>query len=215
MATGLDAEPRAASSRTARCSVTPPLRDPGARAHPERARDVADAIGVSTGLARLLQKPKVHDEFAGDSDRRRPECGTDRAAAQIASDANVQLAGLAFEAGLSAVDGEIVNVFHTASADTEDQTIVAPLETLQRLYATDAVTFVAAWLHDASTPRPSPPTCGPRCARAASPRRSTPIEDYDVNPYYVGSMSSSPRWSASSACSSSRWSCSASSMRRP
>ncbi len=152
------------------------------------ARDVADAIGVSAGLARLLQKPKVHDEFASSATFVVPECGTERAAAQIASDANVQLAGLAFDGGLSAVDGEIVSVFHTASGDTEDQTIVAPLETLQRLYQTDAVTFVAAWLHD-----PSDATAVAADLRAALRGRGIAAsvytyEDYDVNPYYVGSM---------------------------
>jgi putative ABC transport system permease protein len=152
------------------------------------ARDIPDAIGVSLGLARLLQKPKVHDEFTSGAPLVVPECGTPRAAAQIASDANVQLAGLAYDGGLSAVDGEIVSLFHTASTETEDQTVVAPLETLQRLYATDTVTYVAAWLHEASDAAGVAADLRASLATRGIPASVYTYEDYDVNPYYVGSM---------------------------
>lgn len=152
------------------------------------ARDVTGAIGVSLGLARLLQKPKVHDEFPPGAALEIPECGTDRAAGQIASDANVQLAGLAYDGGLSAVDGEIVSVFHTASTETEDQTIVAPLEMLQRLYATESVTYVAAWLRDASDAAAVAADLRATLAARGVPASVYTYQDYDVNPYYVGSM---------------------------
>ena len=114
-----------------------------------QAGDVEGAVGLSAGLARLLGKPKVHDELPRAVDVVVPECGTPAAADQIASDANVQLAAMTFDTSLGAVDGEVVNVFHTASMDTEDQTVVASLALLQKLYATDDVTYVAAFLHDA------------------------------------------------------------------
>ena len=117
-----------------------------------------------------------------------PACGTPAADAQIAADANIQLAGLAYDGGLSAVDGEIVSMFHTASADAEDQTIVAPLETLQRLYATDAVTYVAGWLHDAADAAAVASDLRARLGAHGIAASVYTYEDYDVNPYYVGSM---------------------------
>ena len=97
---------------------------------------VDGAVGLSAGLARLLGKPRVHDELAGAALTLVPDCGTPKAAVQIAADANIQLAGMTFDGSLSAIDGEIVNLFHTPTAETEDQTVVTTLDTLQRLYAT-------------------------------------------------------------------------------
>jgi putative ABC transport system permease protein len=100
----------------------------------------------------------------------------------------VQLAALDFDGALSAVDGEVVNVFHTPSVDTEDQTVVTSLALMQRLYTTDSVTFVAVFLHAASD-------AGEVAAdlRSAFAARQVPADvhtylEYDVNPYYVGTM---------------------------
>jgi putative ABC transport system permease protein len=150
--------------------------------------DVVGAIGVSEGLARLLGKPRVHDEVHGAAIALVLDCETPAAMAQIAADANVQLAGMTFDGALTAIDGEIVNVFHTPTAETEDQTILAPLETLQRLYATDAVTYVGLFLHDhrqadavARDLREHMRAEGLRVDVYA-------FNDSRVNPYYVGSM---------------------------
>ncbi len=153
-----------------------------------QAPDVEGAVGLSAGLARLLGKARVHDETNGAGAIVMPACEDPGAAAQIAADANVQLAGLTFSGSLGAVDGEVVNVFHTPSIDTEDQTVVTSLALLQRLYDTEDVTFVAAFLHDArDTPAVSADL------RRALAARGVPAEvftylDYDVNPYYVGTM---------------------------
>ena len=189
MATGVDVatEARILAHREVRQHVA-------AFAQPTRgrtladARDVEGAIGVSMGLARLLQKTKVHDDLPPAVTFVVPACGTPAADAQIAADANIQLAGLAYDGGLSAVDGEIVSMFHTASADADDQTIVAPLETLQRLYATDAVTYVAGWLHDAADAAAVAADLRARLVVRGIAASVYTYEDYDVNPYYVGSM---------------------------
>lgn len=153
-----------------------------------QAPEVPGAVGLSAGLADLLVKPKVHDEIGRVETVVIPQCDSPEARAQIASDANVQLAGLTFDGSLGAVDGEVVNVFHTPSIDTEDQTVVTSLALLQDLYDTGDVTFVAAFLRRADE--------APAVAadlRAALAARGVPAEvftfqDYDVNPYYVGTM---------------------------
>lgn len=189
LATGVevDTEARILSHRDVREYVADFARPVRGRALVD-AGDVPGAISVSAGLARLLQKPQVHDEIAGDAPLVVPECGTPAATAQIAADANVQLAGLAYDGGLSAVDGEIVSVFHTASADTEDQTLTTSLDVLQRLYATDTVTYVAAWLRDPDDAH----AVAARLREALAARNIAAsvytYDEYDVNPYYVGSM---------------------------
>lgn len=153
-----------------------------------QATEVEGAVGLAAGLARLLHKPRVHDEVGPLESFVVPVCDSEEALAQIAADANVQLAARTFDGSLGAVDGEVVNVFHTPSTETEDQTVVTSLALLQQLYDTDHVTFVAAFLHEAAD--------APAVAadlRAALASRDVPVDvftylDYDVNPYYVGTM---------------------------
>jgi putative ABC transport system permease protein len=152
------------------------------------ATDVEGAVGLSAGLARLLEKPRVHDEIDEAGTVIVPDCGSAEAKAQIASDANVQLAALDFDGALSAVDGEVVNVFHTPSVDTEDQTVIASLQLMQRLYTTESITFVAVFLHDASDAEGVAADLRRELAARQVPADVHTFKEYDVNPYYVGTM---------------------------
>jgi putative ABC transport system permease protein len=161
-----------------------PLRG---RALPD-AGDVDGAVGLAAGLARLLNKPRVHDEVAGQPLVLVPDCGTPEAIDQIAADANIQLAAMTFDGSLSAIDGEIVNLFHTPASDTEDQTILTSVETLQRLYETASVTYVGVFLH-----RPTDAAAVARDLEAALEADGIAVDAYPytdsrANPYYVGSM---------------------------
>jgi putative ABC transport system permease protein len=161
-----------------------PLRG---RPLPEAA-DVVGALGLSEGLARLLGKPKVYDDVRGTPITLVPDCGSSDIAAQIASDANIQLAGMTFDGSLSAIDGEIVNVFHTPTAETEDQTVLAPLDLLQRLYATEAVTYVGLFLHDHRQAEEVARDLDAQLKGAGLGVEVYAFTDSRVNPYYVGSM---------------------------
>jgi putative ABC transport system permease protein len=152
-------------------------------------RDVPGAVGLSSGLARLLNKPRVHDEFPpGVELILVPDCTAPEAAAQVASDANVQLAGLSFAGSLAAVDGEVVNIFRTPSADTEDQTVLTSIETLQGLYDTDEVTYIAVFLHDDRDAATFAADLGERLRAAGVAAAVYPYDDDRVNPFYVGTM---------------------------
>lgn len=152
--------------------------------------NVEGAVGLAAGLAQLLGKARIHDDFRGHPpDVVVPDCAKpDLAARQIASDANIQLAGLSFDGSLAAVDGEVVNVFHTPSAETEDQTIHAPLATLQALYATDAVTYVAVFLRDVQQTDVFAGDLRQQLAARGVRADVYTYRDARVNPYYVGSM---------------------------
>jgi putative ABC transport system permease protein len=161
-----------------------PLRG---RALPE-ALDVEGAIGLAAGLARLLNKPRVHDEVADVPLTLVPDCGAPEAAGLIAADANIQLAGMTFDGSLNAIDGEIVNLFHTPSADAEDQTILTTVDTLQRLYDTDAVTYIGMFLHQ---PGDAAAVAADLAAGVRGAGTSVDVytfRDARVNPHYVGSM---------------------------
>jgi putative ABC transport system permease protein len=151
---------------------------------------VDGAVGLAAGLARLLGKTRIHDDFgARPPDIVVPDCAQPEVAArQIASDANIQLAGLSFDGAIAAIDGEVVNVFHTPSAETEDQTIQTSLATLQKLYATDAVTYVAVFLRNVRDTEALAGDLRRRLDERGVPADVYTYLDSRVNPYYVGSM---------------------------
>ena len=152
------------------------------------ASEVEGAVGVATGLARLLNKPRVHDEVRGVPVTLLPDCGTPEAGEQIAADANIQLAAVTFGGALSAIDGEIVNLFQTPSAETQDQTILTTLGTLQRLYETDAVTYVGVFLHDPGRAAAVAGDLAERLRAGGLRVDVYPFTDSRVSPHYVGAM---------------------------
>jgi putative ABC transport system permease protein len=89
---------------------------------------------------------------------------------------------------LTAIDGEVVNLFHTPTAETEDQTLVTSLATLQRLYDTDAVTYVGVFLHDHRTAASVARDLQDRLRAGGVSADVYAFNDNRVNPYYVGSM---------------------------
>jgi putative ABC transport system permease protein len=147
------------------------------------------AVGLSAGLARLLGKTKVHDDLEDPTVITLvPECGTPRAAEQIAADANIQLAGLTFDGSLSAVDGEVVNVFRAPTEQGDRQTVLATLDTLRALYDTEGATYVAVYLKDWRQAGAVAAALPERLAAAGLDTDVYAFNDERLNPYYVGSM---------------------------
>jgi len=152
------------------------------------AADVPGAIGMSAGLARLLGKPKVHDQITGSAPLAMPDCASPGVAAQLAADANVQLAAQSWTGSLSAVDGEIVNLFDTPLAESQETMILAPLATLQQLFDTDAVTRVAVWLHRDEDAAAFARDLSERLRAAGLAAEVRTWDDDRVSPYYTGTM---------------------------
>lgn len=151
--------------------------------------DVDDRVGLAAGLAALLGKTRVHDDFKGPAPLTRlPECSARDAAAAFASDASVQLAGMTFDGSITALDAEAVNIFHTPADETEDQVIQATLPTLQRLYDTDAVTYMAVFLHDWRNADSVANDLRATLRTAGVPVAVYQFSDERVNAYYAGSM---------------------------
>jgi putative ABC transport system permease protein len=162
-----------------------PVKGKWMDAYPE----VPGAAAVSAGLAALLQKPRVYEETKGGPDV--PfilACDTDKGREQLAMDANVQVLGNTYDGIFSGVDTEMVATFHWPEAAGEDGTMYTTLATLQKLYDTDRVTYVALFLH-----RPGDAADVARDLRVHLQAHGldADVMTYDeerLNPYYVGSM---------------------------
>lgn len=148
-------------------SGIPPELDHKLRDHPEmrrwsinlrdyrKGRSIADyppelgAVALSEGLARLLGKSKVHDDFPKDA---KPvlivDCLAPDAKQKIAGDANVQLVSGTWSGMMSAQDGEVVGHYNTGVTETNSQALFTSLESLQKLYDTENVSHYSIWLKD-------------------------------------------------------------------
>lgn len=106
------------------------------------------AVALATGLARMLGKLKVADDFPGTAPVVLVDCMAADAKAQIGSDTNVQLVAGSWSGMMNAIDGEVVAHYNTGVTDTNNQAITLPLKHLQKLYDTPNVSFWSVWLKD-------------------------------------------------------------------
>lgn len=150
--------------------------------------DVPGAAAMSTGLARLLGKSKVKDELAGVVAPAMPDCAASNIREQLAQDSNIQLAALTWGGSLSAIDAELVTIVRTAMAETENTTIVTSLATLQRLYETDAVTYMAVYLADRGQAGALAKDLETKAAARGLAVSVYPYDHDVVGAYYVGTM---------------------------
>ena len=105
-------------------------------------------LTVAEGLARLLHKPKVYDEFdkSQPADASEIDCLAANADARVEADSNVQLMTRSWSGMISAIDGEIISHFKTGIAETNSTHLVAPLGQLQKLLDTTNVAAYAVFL---------------------------------------------------------------------
>ncbi len=167
----------------------------GDLARPRAGRALPDAAGekspiaLSTGLGRLrLGKSPA----AGAADTAAApgalECDAPDAGAKIAADPWVQLAVRTHEGSFGAADARIVSLFQAGSVDGDQSGIVAGLDLFQRLYDTDRVTYVAAFLHDHRDTPAVKKDLAAKLAAAGLDVSIHPYDDPEANPYYVGTM---------------------------
>lgn len=146
-------------------------------------------VALSEGLARLLGKQKVHDEFPPDA---KPvvvvDCLAADAKGKIEGDANVQLISGSWSGMMSAVDGEVVANYSTGVTETNNAALTSSLQFLQKLYDTDHVTYYSVWLQD---PRQLDRTLVDLSARLKDAGGDFDIYRWDderIGPFYSGTM---------------------------
>jgi putative ABC transport system permease protein len=151
--------------------------------------DLPNAAAVSVGLAILLQKSRVHDEAVGlEPAPTLLHCETPLEKDELGRDANVQLVSLTYDGMSNAVDAEMVATFHAAEPVAEDGSMIASLASLQTLYATDRVTYIALFLHDARQASAVATDLQRALAADGVKVEALPYDDERTNPYYVGTM---------------------------
>lgn len=142
-------------------------------------------IGISTGLAFLLSKPRVHDEIPDSKSINIVHCDQESAMSDQEKDANVQLAVTTWNGMFTAKDGEIVNHFTTGLSDTENSAVYMNILDLQKLLDTDAVTSVSIWLKD---PRELDSFLANLQKTLPQDLEAFPWHSDAINPYYHGTI---------------------------
>jgi putative ABC transport system permease protein len=154
--------------------------------------DFPDSLGalvVAEGLAQLLHKPKVHDEFPPDQKAVLiADCLAPDANEIIAKDANIQLAAGAWSGMLGALDGEIVAHYRTGLTETENTSIVAPLRHMQSLYDTQNVTSISVWLKDSKDLKETMFALQKKLRESGREFDLLPWTHEHLNPMYTGTM---------------------------
>ncbi|HET9554816.1 MAG TPA: FtsX-like permease family protein [Anaeromyxobacteraceae bacterium] len=121
-----------------------------------------------------------------------PEGALDCAAAdlprRIAADPIVQLGARTQDGSFGALEVRAVGLYAPATTEEDKTGLVAPLDLLQRLYDTDRVAWVAAYLRDH---RDAPAVAADVRARLAAVGLQVDVYRYDdkvANPYLAGTM---------------------------
>ncbi|WP_242352255.1 MULTISPECIES: ABC transporter permease [unclassified Anaeromyxobacter] len=168
-----------------------PLRDV---ARPRAGRPLPDAAGeespvalsVGLGGARLGKAAVTGREAAVAPGAL--ECEAPDVKARIAADPWVQLAVQTHEGSFGAMDARLVSLFQAGTVDGDQAGLVAGLDLFQRLYDTDRVTYVAAYLHDHRDTAAVARDLSQKLAAAGLEVSIYPYDDPKANPYYVGTM---------------------------
>lgn len=144
-------------------------------------------VVLSQGLARALGKTRVHQQIADDEPPAFIEdCEADDVLERLAADANVQLAANTDDGSFYALDGEVVGHDSTGRTETENNSVLLPLSTLQELYDTERITYLAVFLDDPSDVARRAAQLQARLREQGLPVSVYAYDDGAVSPYYVG-----------------------------
>jgi putative ABC transport system permease protein len=148
------------------------------RPPPAPAIRLAAAQPVALGTA-----PVEPDEVSAPLD-----CAAPDVQARLGADPFVQLGARTVDGHFGAVEARAVGVFHPASTEEGKTALLAPIELLQRLYDTDRVTYVAAYLRDHRDAAAVERDLTARLRAAGLEVSVHHFDDSIANPYFVGNM---------------------------
>lgn len=152
-------------------------------------KDVAGPMMLSEGLARRLGKSRVSAEVGpAPAGQTVPDCASPDLARLLASDANVQLAGVTFDGGFSAVDGDMVGIYSTGQSVLDDSSVLTTVERLQLLYDTDHVTQISLYLRDGTQAGAVARRLESALAERGLAVDAYAYDDARANEYYVGTV---------------------------
>lgn len=145
------------------------------------------ALSIGLGRLRLGKSPAAGGEDTAAAPSAL-DCDAPDVKEKIAADPWVQLAVRTHEGSFGAADAHVVSLFQAGTNDGDQSGIVASLDLFQRLYDTDRVTYVAAFLHDHRDTHAVKKDLAAKLAAAGLDVSIHPYDDPEANPYYVGTM---------------------------
>ena len=145
-------------------------------------------IALSTGLARLLGKSKVHADLPPGQPMNVVNCLDPNATQHFSDDANVQLAGGTWDGQMNAVDGEVVQLFSTGLVETNNASVTASIKKLQELFNTQNVGSYSIWLKDPDQVNDILERIRTAFGPALKDYDILPWRDERISPYYTGTI---------------------------
>lgn len=150
------------------------------------------SILVSTGLAKLLNKPLVSGDAREDRTAMQAileNCADPKAQESISRHSGVQLLGNTFAHGFAGADAQISGQFSTGLSLTEDSSVIAPLAFAQKFFDTDKVSWISVYLPPGSSVNAALRDLREQFSRNGWGYQVYPYFDERVSPFYTGAMS--------------------------
>lgn len=145
-------------------------------------------LGVQLARALAKEQPGTGDAPPAAVDVAPLDCGAPDLKARLRAEPFVQLAARTHDGSFGATDAWVVGIYLAGTSEADKSAVTAPLEVLQRVYDTDRVSYVAAFLRD---PRDVDAVARDASARLGAAGLDVAVYRFDdakVNPYYVGSV---------------------------
>jgi len=117
------------------------------------------------------------------------DCDAKDLPARIAADPFIQLGARTQDGSFGALEVQAVGLYDPATTEEDKTGLLAPLELLERLYDTDRVTYVAAYLRDHRDAPAVAKDVGAKLGAAGLEVSVYRFDDPVANPYLVGTMS--------------------------
>lgn len=146
------------------------------------------AISITSSLGELIHKRSPSAEPFIPVDHPSMDCANTDYLKSLEKEPIVQLVANAWNGDFSAGEG-ILEGFHTTGlAFTEDTDLIAPLNLMQKLYATDAITYFAVYLKNPADLRNFKADLRARLGALNLDLDVLPFDDDRVSLFYVGAM---------------------------
>lgn len=145
-------------------------------------------VTLGVRLARALGKEPGPGAAPPAGDVAPLDCAAPDLRVRLRADPFVQLAARTHDGSFGAADAWVVGVYQAGTLEADKSAVTAPLDVLQRVYDTDRVSYVAAFLRD---PRDASSAARDAAARLAAAGLDVAIYRFDdakMNPYYVGTV---------------------------
>lgn len=148
-------------------------------------------VAITQKVARNLGKSKLYGAGAKTESATQVaplDCSSESAQLNIDGDTNVQLAARNYGNDFSAIDGEIVGHYTSGLELLEESSAVITLDALQRLFETEGVTNVVAYLPWDEIPELAAEKLDKALRNAGLNLEVHHYREMSVNPFYAGFM---------------------------